>query len=193
MDKVPRQRGIFPLQVLDKDNFVSSSSLSRSVLRRVRRRLHCDSWLQDGLKSLNELGGYSEPAKAGVSHAGITVSVVDSLKQQYAEIPPRPPDLSSEGALRALLHKSSAYSSGRADVASYNSELLAVPSAGDSPAKLEGLVAEGDLKYLVGEGVSMLRNSDEAIDLQRRVGLTKPHCDPILFRSPRFMLAFSRN
>ena len=101
-----------------------------------------------------------------------------------------PNDMSGPGALREL-QGSCGYSGEPASLASFQEDLISLPSVGGSPSSIETIVgpaAENILKVLRGS----CRSRDVAAAAKGEVGLKAPYVDPVLKRSKSSYVKFLR-
>ena len=183
-DNPARQRDIFPLPFLKEDGSVRSVGLSRSVRRRILRKNHWVSWANDGVLALNQLSGVGARPAAGVAHSEGSKLCLSRIAEAYAGIGTKPDDLTSEGALRALLGCSGSYGE-RQDLAPYASDLVSWAPSGQIPVNLADVLPEPDRERLVSWKSRLLRDSTEAEVLRKESGVSRPYCDPSLTRDPK--------
>ena len=180
----PRERGLFPLPVLLGQCFDHEQKVSRSVTRRILKKNHRLSWCNDGINALNELAGFKNLLPTEVPRSKVVSEVVDKIRHQYFSLPELPSDMpTAEGALSELLCNSSVYSDERSDILPYDPSNLSLPDPGAEPIDLSSAVKSSEAPFFMEGGAAMLRSDSEASELQHKLGLNNPYCDPVLFGS----------
>ena len=182
-----RQRDLFPLPFLSEPprSRLHGTGSSRCV-RRVRQSQTRAHWANEGILALNQLAGRGNSCSKNLPIPKASQDVVDDLVKCYDALSPGDDrDGSDEVALRELLKNASIYSDVRADVAPYSKDLVSWPGDGASPISLVDALPPADSAKLCDWACHMLRDPADAESVLRASGITKPHCDRVLFRSPR--------
>ena len=110
----------------------------------------------------------------------------ERARQACVELGCPPTDVNAgEGALSALLAKSSVYTADRPDLQSYAEENTSWPRQGSRPVRLVDAVSEADRFGLIDWEQHLLRSSESAAEARATSGLLQSYGDPALVRSPR--------
>ena len=139
-----RNRDLFPLPSLLCSPFASSVPpigsdvhVSRSVYRRVAKKVHGLNWCRDGVQALNELSGFPFSDQAtGVPNRAQS-QCLDQLQSHYLSVPAPPTDLNAAGAFEELCGAacSTRYSPNAVNgCAAYAKDLVSWPGPGTSSA-----------------------------------------------------------
>ena len=109
-----RQRDLLPLPYFKESNLVDKRSLSRLVQRRILRRAHHNSRVNDAICIVNQLGGHGllEPASDSVLPSA-SLTAVDYIDNCVKDLGLPPQDVTREGALRELPATAGVYSDSR--------------------------------------------------------------------------------
>ena len=172
---VDRLCDIFPVPYLPAVDASPCSGPSRTTRRRREHKAHVTSWIHDAISTRTVLGGRGGPVGGGgVAGAGIRTAVdqvVDTFHKHGAPLT----DMCSDGALRELLGTSGFNSHDRADVKSYNKDLVSWPPTGTRPAGLLGCFREADREALHDWQRPMLRDPVDFAALVAETGGVRPH------------------
>jgi len=191
-----RCRDVFPLPLHEVPDRKELGELSRAVRRRVERSSHWKSWANDGIRALHELTGVPDEVAAAASAAGcanaVQASAFAHISTMYETFPPPPEgQITGQGALRELLsYDSGGYLSDLTKIRSYSRADVAWPEAGAVPSPLADGLAGDDRRWLLEWRSRMLRPLDEAYQLQRDIGLSRPYVDAVLVHNMKEYTGF---
>ena len=79
---------MLPFDDVDVIVTATFASLSRSVRQRVRRRIGWQSWANDGVAALNELGSGVREPKAGQTSSSGQRSCLQEIQEAYKSVGP---------------------------------------------------------------------------------------------------------
>ena len=187
-----RVKGVFPLPVpsFEPSEATGSASSSRSVKRRIEKRLHNNAWFADGIGTLNSMFGV--PGSAVADAAGgpprnlSQIESLDRIRGIYAAVPGPPSDLTPSEAFHALRGAASGYNTdpGQGARVPFNMERCSMPPPMN--------VTHDCLSSLDGEHhrrvehwrTHILRDEDARKNYMHSDRRIKPYLDPELVRDP---------
>ena len=183
-----RQRDIFPLPLpfLALDPTIRRR-VSKSVRRRLHRRMLWQEWANSGVESMNSMAGRGDHVSAPANPTLAQRRCLDAISESYhlfCSDPSNNDDGSSVGALRALCGSSSAYAGDRDDVQPYVKDKVSWPGSDFPPVNLVSAVGPADSDRLRQWESHLLCSP---ADSERRLGqsaVKAPYSDPALMRRP---------
>ncbi|CAK0896604.1 unnamed protein product [Prorocentrum cordatum] len=161
--------------------------VSRCADRRRSRRRAAVAWLQDGISTLNVLGGRGEEWGPKVLPGAIQRQAVASLARAYFAVPLPPDDLTASGAWSALRGCGSGYAVAgvvAGEFATYQRGRLALPAVGNQAIDLVRCLPDHYQKLLEDSGRAIRLPAVCTKDVAAGVDELGPAMDPILARSP---------
>ncbi|CAK0882535.1 unnamed protein product, partial [Prorocentrum cordatum] len=161
--------------------------VSRCADRRRSRRRAAEARLQDGISTLNVLGGRGEEWGPKVLPGAIQRQAVASLARAYFAVPPPPDDLTASGAWSALRGCGSGYAVAgvvAGEFATYQRGRLALPAVGNQAIDLVSCLPDHYQKLLEDSGRAIRLPAVCTKDVAAEVDELGPAMDPILARSP---------
>ena len=175
-----KPRDLLPLPLV-LGELAPSPNLSRAVRRRLERRAHWQSWLQEGITALNEMGheGHKPPSAPAVPSAAQQMALHHITEAYRRTAGAAAQDETRTGALCALCAQPFAYGDSKAKMESYKPERVSWPPSGASAVELSKLLAPEDVTWYEDWQSHVLRPRDEAFAAQRRNDV-RPHVDPAL-------------
>ena len=158
----------------------SRPGLSRSVLRRLRRRQHQDAGLIDTARTLWELErGADWPEHLGCPSSSLTKEEMAHLRGMVRQLG-RPPDsMSPRGAFSAL-QGSSDYTGERCDLAPMDIDSLSIPDCGFKARPLEELMGQEGADFVAEFIKSCVLPEQQQRDGLQKLNLRRPYSDPRL-------------
>ena len=182
-----RQREIFPLPIpsCSSPQDIPSTSLSKSQLRRMRTKFRKNSWLADGIQSLNELSGAPYSCASEFPRNAAHHDVLDRLHQLYSCVPK--PDVAQSGAraFAELCKTASRYDPLApavlpGDRASYDKADVSWPPHATTPHPVVNSLTGRD-KYVVENwSTHMLKSSAARTAYENSQNRIKPFLEPTL-------------
>ncbi|CAK0812042.1 unnamed protein product, partial [Prorocentrum cordatum] len=143
--------------------------------------------LQDGISTLNVLGGRGEEWGPKVLPGAIQRQALASLARAYFAVPPPPDDLTASGAWSALRGCGSGYAVAgvvAGEFATYQRGRLALPAVGNQAIDLVSCLPDHYQKLLEDSGRAIRLPAVCTKDVAAEVDELGPAMDPILARSP---------
>ncbi|CAK0817574.1 unnamed protein product, partial [Prorocentrum cordatum] len=177
------------------ESWISQKLSEESAVLKERRKAKegrqlarsTEAWLQDGISTLNVLGGRGEEWGPKVLPGAIQRQAVASLARAYFAVPPPPDDLAASGAWSALRGCGPGYAVAgvvAGEFATYQRGRLALPAVGNQAIDLVSCLPDHYQKLLEDSGRAIrlpavcTRGAAAEVD---GLGLAM---DPILARSP---------
>ena len=183
-----RQRDIFPLPLpFPAFDPTIRRRVSKSVRRRLHRRMLWQEWANSGVESMNSMAGRGNHVSAPANPTLAQRRCLDAISESYhlfCSDPSNNDDGSSVGALRALCGSSSAYAGDRDDVQPYVKDKVSWPGSDFPPVNLVSAVGPADSDRLRQWESHLLCSP---ADSERRLGqsvVKAPYSDPALMRRP---------
>ena len=143
-----RQRDIFPLPLpFPAFDPTIRRRVSKSVRRRLHRRMLWQEWANSGVDSMNSMAGRGGHGSAPANPTLAQRRCLDSISESYHLFCSDPSNIdggSSVGALRALCGSSSAYAGDRDDVQPYVKDKVSWPGSDFPPVNLVSAVGPAD-------------------------------------------------
>ncbi|CAK0901940.1 unnamed protein product, partial [Prorocentrum cordatum] len=161
--------------------------VSRCADRRRSRRWAAGAWLQDGVATLNALGGRGEVWGPKVMPCAIQRQAVANLARAYYSVPPPPDDLTTSGAWSALRGCGSGHACDgvvAGEFATYQRGRLALPAVGNQAIDLVGCLPDHYQKLLEDSGRAIRLPAACTTDSAAKADELDIAMDPILARSP---------
>ena len=154
-----RQRDILPLPPFAVRKIDPSINISRNTRRRIINRIHDIDWANEGVTSINVLGGHDLATADTHAPPSSSFAALSDIASAYRDVGKPELNLTPDGALAELLRSTSVYSDDRADVKPYAKELVSWPKEGSVPSPLLTGLSVGDRSMLANWKTHMLRNS----------------------------------
>ena len=178
---VPRE--VFPLPAFDQFTVPLDLDVSRTVFRRLEKRQHVGSMVNDCIRGLNALysGGKVESALTRRPPSAVQQKIFEHVLNSVKTLGPPPRDLSGSEALQQL-RAFDGYGEDQmpCSVRPYSPQLLSLPSCGNQAVPLEKLMGEEGCS-LVDEFIrTRLLPQNEARRNVRASGLREAYSDPRL-------------
>ena len=153
-------RDLFPLPLPFLDSEFGASTvgvpacdiayLSRSVRRRVLKRLHTMQWCNDAVGTLNELSGAPFSSLPLCAQNNGQTYCLDKIRAMFLAVPSPVDGLSPAGAFTELCGSSTRYSPMAATgVAPYDRDLVSWPDVGSQPALVVENLGPADVNTIV--------------------------------------------
>ena len=187
MGCLSRQRDLLPLPkpYPEADKLVARPG-SKSSLRRLHGHDHWKSWVNEGVRTINALGGSSRFCSLSPNAAQETSlrHIVNSFEVMGSP----PPGLTKAGAFQELCRSSVPYSTCNTP-ASFEKGNISLPERVDNAVKPEEFLGSVHRDLFDKPGKNLLRPADESHRLLDQIGLNKAYTDPA-FKSPRVYANF---
>ena len=189
-----RSRDVFPLPVLEEVGIIQSR-LSRSVQRRVLKKLAIVKRANQAIRALNSLFsgkvGRSQEVVAALDDLpwAQRECIRDILKSIHQLAPP-PPGACGPGALQALRAASNMYEDmlgGVGDVVPMELERLSLPSGEVAGVELVEALEEPVKGIVQRFEETMLQDADVWTNISRNTAALRPYNDPSLRSSSTYL------
>lgn len=151
--------------------------LSRSVRRRVEKAAYQQDMLNETIRALNEMHGFSSPKSGDGFIEESQAAVLEDLAKSIAAMGCPPPNSSPTGALTELC-RSSGYLKERSDVAPYEAHRVSLPSDDNQVLDLADLLGSEGAREVEAFCKRQIRSRGEARTRIREAGLRRSYSDP---------------
>ena len=169
-------------------------SCNRSVQRRVHRACSVDAMVEDCIQALNSLysGESIQPAMSDGPWSAAQTQMIAHIRASVDALGPCPEGLDGKGAV-SQLHAFDGYGEDQcpAAVASYNPELLSLPSAGNRAVPVAELLGDDGMEIVSAFCRTRLLDENEARRNLVDSGVQRCYTDPRL-RNPSTYQSFVR-
>ncbi len=186
VDPGERWPRLIPPPSFDTDVLRGQRKDSRSAFRRQLRLHHSLGWANEAISTLTHMAGFGASADPKSVRSLATVEALGSIAECFHSLggPPAGGE-TTEGAFRALLTGAAADCQELQDLAPYAKDQMSCPPGGQAPLPLLDHLRGADRERLPAWKQCLLREPNEAKALKEASGITRPCCDPALFRDPR--------
>lgn len=172
-----RQRDLLPLPPRTGEGGPwITCHFGRSTRRRIGVRRHRDAWMQQGLNSLNELGGVDRQF-CNSQESPSQRAAADHVQECYAAMGRPPPGMTHDGSLEGILAKAT-HSQKARTVQSYDKSKVNWPPVGSAPVELLPMLEETDQDCFPDWPRCP---PEEAVRMRQELGLRRAYRDPALF------------
>jgi hypothetical protein len=172
----------------------NSLGLSRSVIRKLQRKNHVDTWLDLGISALNSMGGFHSSKKGGSIHPNKLANHnlhIQHLRKDYDAIGPPPAGWCAQEASRELLGHCGSYASISGSLATYREGAVSLPDVGNKGADLSHL-SDGQAKHYLDKCDILLRSHESRDAELASLQFDRPYIDPVLRQSKSKYQGFVR-
>ena len=192
-DGIPRE--LLPCSLPFDPSFFKGGCLTRSVQRRVQRRLAWQAWCNEGVAAINELYGRGPEHEAkGVGFSMAQKHCLELMSNTYRDLGPPPPDTSTPaGAFKELCGSKAGYADVIADLGTptpFRPGEVSLPPVGSQPAPLEQLLDGRAFQLWEGWRHHLPKPQDEVDSLTDQ---PVTYTDPALTRRPAHYASFIKD